>query len=82
MTTSTVFKVVLLVCIAVLVGLIIKVEMAAGHDAPDRRLSVATTFDANRVQRWCRAADRIIRSESVSKNGGRRAAIALHGYLK
>ena len=41
--TIAVFKVVLLVCIVLLVGLILKVEMAAGHALRGRILHAMTT---------------------------------------
>jgi hypothetical protein len=46
MTTSTIFKVVLFVCIVLLVGLIVRIEMAAGSGLPGRTMH-SMTIDVN-----------------------------------
>lgn len=48
-TTSTVFKIVLLVCIVLLVGLIVKVEASAGHGLHGRTMRAMTTDARNNL---------------------------------
>ena len=48
-TTSTVFKVVLLVCIVLLVGLIVKLEMAIGGGMSSRGTHAGTIEASNNL---------------------------------